>query len=282
MADTRSQFNLLHGSLSKELRPDLKAAIVDGTYTPAKIALLTSENLATAEQLAEIQAARAENLRQHVKIKEKEKAIRFGRDGFEEVETADDKMDRELHHEKAEQRRESGVEAPVPAPVVASRSPSEPVVVESPVRRRSSISVSGSPAVQRPSVSLSSAWGDKTAPQEEEEMDVEEDQDVIDLSDIVHEDIDYGDGLDYTKVRDEWKEFLTKPVGWNGEVSWWWEPLTTDHKPSSRVTAYPACAVAPNLWQNSTARFVLEPSPPAADYCDCWACPNSHQSAVPL
>lgn len=226
----RAQFNLINSSLSKELRPDLKSDIVEGKLTPAEVALLTSEDLATVEQLAEIQAARDESLRQQKRIKEKADSVRVGRDGFEEVE---DKEDREARQHRKEEEKPSEPE-PFPTPtrqpaaVEASKSPdSESGTAEptSPGRRRSSVNVSASPIAPRPSVSLNSAWGGKIATQHDDDMEIEDEQDKIDLSDIVPEDVEYGDGLDdvqapdITEKSDLWTELLSKPVGWSGGVS---------------------------------------------------------------
>lgn len=211
------------------MRDEIKASIVDGTFTAAKVAQLNSEDLATAEQLAQIEAARAESLRQTVRLEEEYAAVRIGRDGFEEVarrtaqrpDPTAEEAEKQGEEEWAprtprdEPRRESiaTVESPK-SPKASLESPKSPVH-----RRRSSLSIPHSPITQhRPSVEFASAWGAGAASAEALET-VDQDQDAIDLSDIAGAEVSYDDGLDGAVEVDPMGEFLSRPVVWSGGVS---------------------------------------------------------------
>lgn len=228
----KAQFTLLNSSLPKT-RAAVKAAIVDGSTPPTKVALLSAEDLATEEQLAELEAQRAESLRQAVRIEPEYNAVRIGRDGFEEVEQEknDDDIDVEERKEDefapktpVEERRTRGTATPEPpmTAVESTRSPfarrrsslSTPL---SPVARRASFSQAPvSPIAHRPSVEFASAWG--TSAKVTEEYDMEQDQDAVDLSDLATSEVNYDDGLD-GPAADPMADFLARPVVWSGGVS---------------------------------------------------------------
>ncbi|KLT46423.1 hypothetical protein CC85DRAFT_281514, partial [Cutaneotrichosporon oleaginosum] len=227
----KAQFTLLNSSLPKT-RAEVKNAIVDGATPPSKVALMTAEDLATEEQLAELMAQRAESLRQAVRIEPEYNSVRIGRDGFEEVENEKDDDDR------AEDRKDVVVDiaptTPVeerrrgtatPEPPKGSETPRSPLARRrssfstplSPIARRASFSQSGSPVVtHRPSVEFTSAWG--TSSKVTEDYIMEQDQDQIDLSDLAtgEAEVTYDDELDGPDVM---AEFLQRPVVWSGGIT---------------------------------------------------------------
>ncbi|KAL1407768.1 hypothetical protein Q8F55_007202 [Vanrija albida] len=238
----KAQFNLLHSSLSKDVRPDLKQDIVDGTLPPSKLALLNSEQLATAEQLEVINKAKQEALRQTVKIKDDMTGeVRIGRDGFEK---AEDRREVEMGEiarlEEAQRRRESGVVEPEPTPASPVRRESVEVAAspqtaisgspvaatvaspKSPILRRKS---SATLPPRAPAASLQSAWGSNVVEEINEAIDFDEENQKIDLSDIVPDDITYDDDLDDIAEEKPVEEksalqvFLDKPAGWKGGLS---------------------------------------------------------------
>jgi len=236
----KAQFNLLNSSLSKveDVRADLRQAITDGTLPPAKVALLTGAELANEAQLAVIEAATQESLRQTVKHKENVQRVIAGRDGLENL---DEDQDSEMQRDE-EDRRESGFEGDDgPQSPQARRTsvsfaddrrgstssiPMSPTIPQRPLVKRDSTATSMSPV--RPTVELSSAWGDSNKgkgktpePEAEMDLDMEAEQD-IDLSHIVAEDIDYAALDEDDKVAEEARkavtEFMTRDVVWSGGI----------------------------------------------------------------
>ncbi|WVQ80009.1 hypothetical protein IAT38_002110 [Cryptococcus sp. DSM 104549] len=105
----KTQFNLLSSSITRGLRPILAKSITLRRLSPSQIATLTSAELASESQLADIERAKQASLQQTVKARAVEEpgAIRLGRDGFEKVE---DRREKEMQaieeEERAEKRRE--------------------------------------------------------------------------------------------------------------------------------------------------------------------------------
>ncbi|KAK8854541.1 hypothetical protein IAR55_003280 [Kwoniella newhampshirensis] len=218
----KTQFNLLHSSINKGLRPSLADSIVDGSLTPAQIAVLTSADLASEEQLAAMERAKQAVLEQHVRAKEDVTSIRLGRDGFEKVEDTHEKemkllaAQEEAVRVRAEEARRESLISEVP------QSPVVPDVPRMTPKRSDSIDV-GSPATQ---FALKSAWGGERDPEEPsfgggQEVVFGGDQE-LDLSDIVQGDIAVDDLLE-EKLLDEspgeMESFEAKPVMWSGKVS---------------------------------------------------------------
>ncbi|GMK55882.1 hypothetical protein CspeluHIS016_0209380 [Cutaneotrichosporon spelunceum] len=229
----KAQFTLLSSSLPKT-RAAVKAAIVDGSTPPDKVALLNAEDLATDEQLAELEAQRAESLRQAVRIEPEFISVRIGRDGLEEIEREKTPDSPELKEEEelactsqVDEQRARGTATPEPPKAAAEspRSPGSPFMRRrssistplSPLARRTSFSHSGSPVVaHRSSVEFASAWG--TSTKVAEDYDMEQDQDAIDLSDLATGDVNYDDGLDGPEAH-PMAEFFSRPVVWSGGIS---------------------------------------------------------------
>ncbi|BEJ15795.1 hypothetical protein CspHIS471_0504000 [Cutaneotrichosporon sp. HIS471] len=227
----KAQFTLLSSSLPKT-RASVKVAIVDGSTVPGKVALMSAEDLATDEQLAELEAQRAESLRQAVRIEPEFISVRIGRDGLEEIEreTPPDSPEEPREEDEfvpkspVEKGRARGTATPEPSKLV-TESPRSPFARRrssissplSPVMRRASISNAGSPVVaRRPSIEFASAWG--TSSKLTEEYDMEQDQDAIDLSDLATGEVNYNDGLDGLEA-DPMAAFLSRPVVWTGGIS---------------------------------------------------------------
>lgn len=194
--------------------------------------MLNSEDLATLEQLAEIEAARAESLRQTVRQEEDYVAVRIGRDGFEEVARREERVVESMDAAKRRQDDEDEWAPRTPqtphdpetgrrASLVTVESPK--AVIESPKspvhRRRSSVSIHPHSPItaHRPSIEFASAWG-SGAKASNDDLVADQDQDVIDLSDIAG-DVNYDDGLDGAVESDPMGEFLARPVLWSGGIT---------------------------------------------------------------
>jgi hypothetical protein len=249
----KAQFNLVHSALSRaDLRPDLRAAIVDGSLPPARVALLSGTDLATEAQLAVIQAADKESLRQTVKIKEKEEHFIAGRDGVERVEEdkgEEDEGEGEGEGAGQERARDSATPAspvarrvsfahhesfgsfgsPSASTTRASVGPASPSASTTPqlpgLHQRSSSNTTTFLSPARPTVELNSAWAARgTAspePAADLDLDLEDEQD-IDLSHIVAEDVDYAalddDAPKSAVPSDRASEFFARPVLWRGTM----------------------------------------------------------------
>lgn len=208
---------------------------------PAKLALLNSEQLASAEQLEVINKAKQEALRQTVKIKDDMTGeVRIGRDGFER---AEDRRETEMSEiarlEEAQRRRESGVAEPAPvppspvrresvevaasplatsgSPATATQSPKSPIL-----RRKSSANL----PPRAPAVSLQSAWGSNIEEEVKEAIDFDDEDQKIDLSDIVPDAVDEDeedhlleDDMNIDEEKTALQVFLEKPAGWTGGLS---------------------------------------------------------------
>lgn len=275
----RNQFTQLHSSLPK-LRDEIKASILDGTFTPAKVAVLNSEELATAEQLAEIEAARAESLRQTVRQDDEYVAVRIGRDGFEEaVDRRQAEQEAQRKQEDAEKKRhDDDDEAPqTPKDVEARResiaTASPKTTVESPkspVRRLSTAQPHSPITPHRPSVEFASAWGSGAKVSDADFDAADQDQDAIDLSDIAAAEVSYDDGLDGAYESDPMGDFLARPVVWSGGV----RPsisymLTSDHEPGRGFTAHPTHPDPGRSRPNDSSRWILQAPPAATHDRDC-------------
>ncbi|WVR09371.1 hypothetical protein IAU60_006437 [Kwoniella sp. DSM 27419] len=180
-----------NSSIARGLRPELATALP--TMTPVQIATLTSADLASEEQLAQLQKAKQAALEQTVKPREDVAAIRIGRDGFEKVENAREREMKLL----AEQEQTARIvppkrepTPPPPAPVV------EPKFVSKP-----------EPA------SLLSAWGKEPSPEPFHAVD----QTTLDLSDIAP-DVDIAARLDSPDPPDDTASFLAQPILWSGGI----------------------------------------------------------------
>lgn len=222
----------------------------------AKVAHLTSADLASAERLEELEKAKKAALEQTVKQREYSGAIRMGRDGFEKVE---DSREREMANlalqeqaaRKEAQRRESmGGAADGETPLEGDMSPahhrkeSASASATPQIERKASSSLPQSPVVRhRESASasvdvpkspvktnfgLKSAWtsGPEDATTENQGLSLD-DQTVLDLSDIVAVDepedvqMDLDDEVGDAGVEGKpLKETIeAKPVVWSGNVS---------------------------------------------------------------
>lgn len=270
MLTSRAQFNLLHGSLSKfqDLNPELIASIRDRTLTPAKVAALNSTELANAEQRAIIEKAEAEALRQRIRIKEEQEAVRAGRDGLEFMpDTREEEMNKIRRQEEdareRERRREAGEHEPTPeserrTSVDVSQSPVS-AAPPSPMaeRREHSPSVrrvsSSSLATPRPSISISSAWGDKKREEPTQSESIEMGEQEIDLSDMVPE-TTFSDAEEEMELdredTSEMAKLLAQPVGWTGGVSIAViNQVLADHRssiqPSRRLRRLSSCGICP-------------------------------------
>ena len=235
----------------------MRDSILGHTLTPTQVANLTSADLASEARAKEIEAAKQAVLEQTVKSKEDgPAAIRLGRDGLERAEDFREKEMKAIQAAEIAARdsqwRDSTVyenaEEEVDQAKVAQGSPSAPKEESEMLQKGRSESAdivrrqsSSTPVIQRTSISLpktespvpapvrqfslSSAWGPK-ADEEGVKVDIEEsdfgvDQNQVDLSDIVpeqvEEEIDFG-------LRDEVelsaeKRFEQRSVVWKGGVS---------------------------------------------------------------
>ncbi|OCF38746.1 hypothetical protein I317_07476 [Kwoniella heveanensis CBS 569] len=222
----KTQFNLLNSSMAKGLRPDLAHSIIDGTFSASRVATLTSADLASTEQLAELERVKQAVLEQTVRAKEEVAAIRIGRDGFEKVENTHEKEMNLL----AEQEEVARLRAEEAAKKVLE--PVEPVEVKSPVvpdaprfapRRSESTDAAAASPLRQTSFSLSSAWG-KDEEQEGGEAPIfSGDQNQVDLSDIVASD-GLDDPLDDNVSEEkagptEMEIFEARPVVWSGRIT---------------------------------------------------------------
>lgn len=243
-ADNRAQFNLIYSSLSKtaDVREDLRAAIVDGKITPAKLAFLTSSELANAEQLAFIEAAQKESLRQTVKIKEQAVRIVAGRDGLERIDENGQRMDMDREVERDEERRQSmqelkrreSVEVPsATTPIASPLSPMDekrtPEPRPEPVKRGSSGFTATSP--YKSTVALHSAWGDAASPEAvDEEADVDGEIDLSGIADEDYASMDEDEPEEKAQVdtatepepepkKNDVDDFNARSVLWSGNVS---------------------------------------------------------------
>nr|ODN91942.1 hypothetical protein L203_01196 [Cryptococcus depauperatus CBS 7841] len=252
----KTQFNLLSSSISKGLRHSLLQSIKTHTLSPSQIATLTSSDLASEEQLAEINRAKQASLEQTVKAKNNEEiaSIRLGRDGFEKVEDRREKEMQEIREmEKLEKKREEEhtkkasliddkqekdqtTTLAANVPPVATKAIDENVSravprrsesidtssVHSPLRQSKT---SSTPIEARPAFALTSAWGGGgqaddslfTAATNQGQME-------LDFSDIVKnsmaDEIDYGYDVDIESTSksksNELELFESKPVLWQG------------------------------------------------------------------
>lgn len=213
----RTQFTLLDRSLPKT-RPELLADITSFALPAAKVAHLTSADLASAERLEELEKAKRAALEQTVKQRDDIGTIRMGRDGFERVEDARERelgalaRQEQAARKEAERRESLGASAnpdgdeaaatdvtagsPLMRRESASATPQRPPRLD----RNASSSLPQSPVVKRDSVSvdipkplvssnfgLTSAWASGAAGEgslESQSLSLG-DQTVLDLSDIV-------------------------------------------------------------------------------------------------
>ncbi|WWD19324.1 hypothetical protein CI109_103782 [Kwoniella shandongensis] len=187
--------------MTKGLRASLSESIINGSLTPSQVAVLTSADLASEEQLAAMERAKQAVLEQHVRAKEDVTTIRLGRDGFEKVEDTHEKEMKLLAAQEEAARVRRAEEARRESPV--SEVPQSPVVPDVPrmtPKRSESIDVVGSPANQ---FAMKSAWGEEKADDAHEEamFGAGGDQE-LDLSDIVQGD-DVIDDLLEEKLLDE-------------------------------------------------------------------------------
>ncbi|WVF67639.1 hypothetical protein IAT40_002397 [Kwoniella sp. CBS 6097] len=225
----KTQFNLLSSSMAKGLRPDLAKSIQDGSLTPAQIATLTSADLASAEQLAELERVKQAVLEQTVRAKEEVASIRMGRDGFEKVENTHEKEMKLLAEQEEVARaraEEAAKKALEPAEPVEMKSPVVPDVPRFAPRRSESTDLAAASPLRQTSLSLSSAWGkdiDMTEGEQTDEPIFSGDQNDVDLSDIVAPDVDLTDLLDEGVPEEEaapseMELFEAKPVVWSGGI----------------------------------------------------------------
>jgi hypothetical protein len=244
----RTQFTLLDRGLPKA-RPELLAEIRSFQIDAAKVAVLTSADLASAERLEELERAKKAALEQTVKQKDDQGTIRLGRDGFEKVE---DVREREMVNlarqeqaaRKEAERRESlgaAKDESTGSPIVpaspfnavgardsASATPqldrvqsrSQP---QSPIVKRESVDVWAKPqSPVKSNFGLKSAWSAGA-----EEGDVQSlsmgDQSVLDLSDIVADEPEAVkmdvDTLDFgSPIKQGLDVKVEAPIVWTGGV----------------------------------------------------------------
>lgn len=197
--------------------------------------MLNSTELANAEQRAIIDKAEAEALRQHVRIKDEQEAVRAGRDGLEFLQDSREaEMDKIRRQEEEarerERRREAGEAEPSPeserrtsvdvsqSPVsVAPASPKTEKAEKPPSVRR--VSSTPSAVRSRPSISISSAWGDKKGG-EDKPVEIEMGEQEIDLSDMVPDTAfsDEDEEMELDSEDGEMAKLLAQPVGWTGGI----------------------------------------------------------------
>ena len=228
------------------------ADITSFTLPAAKVAQLTSADLASAERLEELEKAKRAALEQTVKQRDDVGTIRMGRDGFEKVE---DSRERELvalarqeqAARKAAERRDSvmtgaedgdaSMELPVSESPMGDRRESASATPQ--VERKASSSSPQSPVVKRESVDipsrsplksnfgLQSAWSAGANEAGEKQSLSLGDQTVLDLSDIVAdepEELDIKMDLEEEEsVKEDQKpkeeKLEVRPVVWSGNVS---------------------------------------------------------------
>lgn len=233
-------------------RPELLADIISFTLPAAKVAQLTSADLASAERLEELERAKRAALEQTVKQKDDIGTIRMGRDGFEKVEDLRDGelvalARQEQAARKEAERRESvgtpvgggddgdkSMEIPAMASPMGTRRESASATPQ--LERKASSSLPQSPVVKRESVDLpsrsplksnfglKSAWSAGENEAGEKQSLSLGDQTVLDLSDIateepgdmdVHMDLDGGElKMEETKVE----KLESRPAVWSGSV----------------------------------------------------------------
>lgn len=246
-------------------RPELLAEITSFALPAAKVAQLTSADLASAERLEELERAKRAALEQTVKQKDDIGTVRIGRDGFEKVEDSRQSelvalARQEQAARKEAERRESvgvgGVEdgdtsMEIGNPVSMSESPMgfrrESASATPQIERKASSSLPQSPVVKRESVDipttksplksnfgLKSAWsadandaeaGAGTGDKQSLSLG---DQTVLDLSDIVAdepEDLEIKMDLDEEEDVKEGAKLDVKPVVWTGNVSFLYRSL---------------------------------------------------------
>jgi len=219
----------LSSSLSRSLRPELRASILDHTLSPAQVAVLTPAELASAERLQEIERAKQAVLQQTVKSRGDVEvaAVRLGRDGFEKVEDRHEKEMKMLAIQEeaarvTEKRRESMVsheETVEDSPRMTRERESDERSPVMPLHKRSeSLDTAQSPTKR--TFALTSAWGEA---KEEEDAPLlyEGDQSALDLSDIAAEpeEAEFVPDVVEEVVPSEMELFEAKPTVWSGGVS---------------------------------------------------------------
>lgn len=243
---SRTQFTLLDRSLPKA-RPELLDEIKTFKIDAAKVALLNSADLATAERLEELERAKRTMLEQTVKQKDDQGAIRLGRDGFEQVEDFRERdmgvlAKQEQAARKEAARRESwnenvdgGSPGVAESPFVGRESASATPQLErvqsssqpqSPVVKRESVDIRPTPTPVpvakspiKSNFGLTSAWGGVDDAEAQSMSLSMGDQSTLDLSDLVQEpEVDIT--MDMEEVAPVKQEALEdKPIVWSGGVS---------------------------------------------------------------
>jgi len=205
----------LSSSLSRSLRPELRASILDHTLSPAQVAVLTPAELASAERLEEIERAKQAVLQQTVKSRGDVEvaAVRLGRDGFEKVE---DRHEKEMKMLAIQVSHEETVED---SPRMTRERESDERSPVMPLHKRSeSLDTAQSPTKR--TFALTSAWGEA---KEEEDAPLlyEGDQSALDLSDIAAEpeEAEFVPDVVEEVVPSEMELFEAKPTVWSGGVS---------------------------------------------------------------
>lgn len=270
---SRTQFNLLDKSLPNA-RPDLLESIRSGALPAAKVALLTSADLASAERLEELEKAKQAALAQTVKSREDMTGVvRLGRDGFEKVEDAREKemvllaRQEEAARAEAERRREAKQEEVVPEVAVATEKR------EIPMPRSESLD-------EVPNFAITSAW---TGPNEGEAMQFSlEDQTALDLSDLIEvepevEPVVLEEPEPEPEVRAP--ALHAKPVVWSGQVS---SPLS-----DTEIALQPIREGRPTIARRCspdcipTSRRLFGPVAPL-HHRDHWTCAHAELAQVPI
>lgn len=287
----RAQFNLLSSSLSRSIRPELRASILDRTLSPAQVAVLSPVDFASAARLQEIEKAKQAVMQQTVKSRGDVEiaAVRLGRDGFEKVEDRHEKEMRVLAQQEeaartSEKRRESmdvsKVETVEESPKMTREPDERPPVPVTLLHKRSESQDTAMQSPTKHTFAITSAWGDAKR-EEEAVVSYEGDQEALDLSDIV---ADPEDEVEFVPEPSEMEVFEAKPAVWSGGVS----SVTLDS--ADRADRQPRVAVTTRPADIGTTRFdcpatnpdVLVQPPPAESDRHHRSCPHGQGFTLSL
>jgi hypothetical protein len=253
----KAQFSLVHSSLDKNLRPDLRRGIATSTILPSRLAIMDSNDLATEDQLKERRRLEAESMKSLVRSDDAYSQIKYTKKGLEDSETLQRiqnnisrKMDHDPETPKAESERGGTEElSSERRPSVTSQTgePSTPsretpsAALKSPTRTPATVTLDAGPSrpIRQSSFSLSAVLGTGAAStMDYGDESVEEEDDVLpgfgfaDAPSGGADDTFYlasDDGNDKAILEDHEEtpaevvtaddEFRQLPVVWTGHVS---------------------------------------------------------------
>ncbi len=200
----KAQFSLVHSSLDKNLRPDLRRGIATSTIPPSRLAIMDSNDLATEDQLKERRRLQAESMKSLVRSDDSYSQIKYTKKGLEDSELLQriqSNISRRIDHEpqtpKTDREREDVDERmasehrPRRSSVAAAGDPSTPSretpptdESKSPVRGATTATATPEAGPSRPpprlsSFSLSAVLGTSTATQQMDYGDDSIDDDVL-------------------------------------------------------------------------------------------------------